>query len=136
MSSHKIIHRVQYYETDAMGIVHHSNYIRWFETARTEFLRNEGIPYSQLEDMKLMAPVTGVECNYKYAAKYDDEVVVNTKLIEFNGIRFKCQYEVYCKDKLIVTGSSLHVFTNEQLRPINIRKAHIEIYEKMMGLLS
>jgi len=136
MNTHEIVHRVQYYETDAMGIVHHSNYIRWFETARTEFLRREGIPYSWLEEIKLMAPVLSVECKYKYPAKYDDEVTIKMKLSEFNGIKFKCQYEVICGEKTLVTGTSAHVFTNENMRPINISKNYKEVFEKMMSMLS
>ena len=56
---------VKYYETDRMGVVHHSNYIRWFEEARVEFMRDIGLPYSHMEDEGIMVPVVTVECKYK-----------------------------------------------------------------------
>ena len=64
--------RVQYYETDRMGIVHHSNYIRWFEEARTDFLRNNGIVYSDLEQSGVMIPVVNVSCRFRTPARYDE----------------------------------------------------------------
>ncbi len=63
---------VQYYETDRMGIVHHSNYIRWFEEARTDFLRNNGIVYSDLEQSGVMIPVVNVSCRFRTPARYDE----------------------------------------------------------------
>lgn len=135
MYTHEIKHRVQYYETDAMGIVHHSNYIRWFETGRTEFLRAVGMPYSWLEANQLMAPVLGIECEYKSAAKYDDEVTIYTSFAELKGARIFYQYQVFREETLLVTGKSIHAFTNAQMRPILLRKTHPELYQKIMNLL-
>ena len=58
-------HKVQYYETDKMGITHHSNYIRWMEEARVDFLEKEGWPYQRFEEEGLISPVISVECRYK-----------------------------------------------------------------------
>ena len=59
------VHKVQYYETDKMGIVHHSNYIRWMEEARIDFLERMGWPYDRLENEGIISPVIGVDCKYK-----------------------------------------------------------------------
>lgn len=70
--------RVRYYETDTMGITHHSNYLRWFEVARTEYLRAAGMAYRSLEDMGLGCPLTSASCRYLKSSRYDDLVTVQT----------------------------------------------------------
>ena len=74
----RVTFRVRYYETDMMGITHHSNYLRWFEVARTEYLREAGMPYRSLEDMGLDCPVIGVRCRYLHPSRYDDLITVQT----------------------------------------------------------
>ena len=117
-------HRVAYYETDQMGIVHHSNYIRWFEEARDEAVRSCGIDYRQIEAQGILMPVVHVECDYKSAAKYGDLVRIHAIPRYFNGIRLRYDYEVRGEDgSLIVTGSSEHCFIDALNRkPLNLRK--------------
>ena len=67
-------HRVQYYETDQMGIVHHSNYIRWFEEARIDWMRHCGISYREMEKQGIIVPVLGVEATYRQMVHFDDLV--------------------------------------------------------------
>ena len=86
--------RVQYYETDRMGIVHHSNYIRWFEEARTDFLRNNGIVYSDLEQSGVMIPVVNVSCRFRTPARYDEWIEITTTPTAYNGARLDFSYEV------------------------------------------
>ena len=69
-------HKAQYYETDQMGIVHHSNYIRWFEEARTEFLNAIGFGYKKLEEQGIISPVLSVTCTFKQMTYYEDEVYI------------------------------------------------------------
>ena len=118
------IHRVAYYETDQMGIVHHSNYIRWFEEARDEVVREYGIDYRQIEAQGVLMPVVNVACDYKSAAKYGDKVSVYALPRYFNGIRLRYEYEVRGEDgSLIVTGRSEHCFIDAQSRkPLNLKK--------------
>ena len=118
------IHRVAYYETDQMGIVHHSNYIRWFEEARDEVVREYGIDYRQIEALGILMPVVNVACDYKSAAKYGDKVSVYALPRYFNGIRLRYEYEVRGEDgSLIVTGRSEHCFIDAQSRkPLNLKK--------------
>ena len=68
------LHKVQYYETDKMGVTHHSNYIRWMEEARVAFLDEIGWNYAQLESMGISSPVIGVQGDYKNTTTFNDEV--------------------------------------------------------------
>ena len=105
-------HKVQYYETDCMGIVHHSNYIRWFEEARTDFLEQLGIGYDKMEQMGILSPVVSVGCEYKTMAKFGETVIIEAKIKEYNGISLVLDYVV--SDKLTgevrAVGTSKHCF--------------------------
>ena len=131
------IHRVAYYETDQMGIVHHSNYIRWFEEARDEVVRAYGIDYRQIEAQGVLMPVVNVACDYKSAAKYGDKVSVYALPRYFNGIRLRYEYEVRGEDgSLIVTGRSEHCFIDAQSRkPLNLKKRMPQYCEALSRLV-
>ena len=77
------IHKVKYYETDKMGITHHSNYIRWMEEARVDFLEKIGFPYDKLEEDGIISPVIGINCEYKESTKFNDEVLIEVNVKEF-----------------------------------------------------
>ena len=130
-------HRVAYYETDQMGIVHHSNYIRWFEEARDEVVREYGIDYRQIEALGILMPVVNVACDYKSAAKYGDKVSVYALPRYFNGIRLRYEYEVRGEDgSLIVTGRSEHCFIDAQSRkPLNLKKRMPQYCEALSRLV-
>ena len=82
-------HKVQYYETDKMGIVHHSNYIRWMEEARTDFLSQIGWDYKRLEEMGVISPVTAVDCKYLVSTYFSDVITISVKVEEFRGVKLK-----------------------------------------------
>ena len=118
-------HRVAYYETDQMGVVHHSNYIRWFEEARDDFVRRNGIDYRLVEAEGVLLPVKSVSCDYRSAAGYGDLVEIAVRPVYFNGVRLRCEYEVRRKEDgaLIVTGRSEHCYIDAATRrPLNLRK--------------
>ncbi len=124
--------KANYYETDQMGVVHHSNYIRWFEEARIEYMNRKGYPYSKMEEMGVMIPVTEVDCKYRIPVKFAQEVLIYTGIDLFDGLRLTIAYEVRDKetDKLLVTGHSKHCFVNaETFRPIRLNKEHPEMAE-------
>jgi len=128
-----------YYETDKMGIVHHSNYIRWFEEARLDFMRKAGMIYTDVEKEDILMPVISVNCKYKVPVAFDDEVKIITKLTFFNGIRMKYSYEIYkTKDgSLSAYGESEHCFIDEKTRePINLKKRDSRFIAKGIQLLS
>ena len=88
------IHKVQYYETDQMAIVHHSNYIRWFEEARVDFLDKIGYGYKTMEEQGIISPVTKVNCNYKSMTRFGETVRIEAKILLFNGITLKIGYHI------------------------------------------
>ena len=97
---------VRYYETDQMGIVHHSNYIRYFECGRIAMLDEVGLPMHKIEEMGLMMPIISVECRYKYPAKLGDRLKIVTRFDELPRARFTVFSEVYNQDgQLLVEGS-------------------------------
>ncbi len=128
---------VQYYETDRMGIVHHSNYIRWFEEARTDFLRNNGIVYSDLEQSGVMIPVVNVSCRFRTPARYDEWIEITTTPTAYNGARLDFSYEVRnASGKLLATGTSEHCFMDAQRWvPINMKRKQPEQHARMAALL-
>src|SRR5690625_7958920 len=91
---HQHLLRVHYKATDQMGVVHHANYISWFEMGRTEMMRHLGIAYREMEDLGLLLPVLDVKVKYHKPAHYDDCVAVYTTLEEFSPIRLTFKYEV------------------------------------------
>jgi len=106
----RVTFRVRYYETDMMGITHHSNYIRWLELARTEYLRQAELTYRTLEDMGLSCPVTGVRCRFLHPSRYDDLVTVQTWVKSYDGLRLTMAYLVFVDDRLILDGETDHAF--------------------------
>lgn len=118
------IHKVQYYETDRMGITHHSNYIRWMEEARVDFLDRAGYGYAKLEAAGIISPVLSVECQYKHATTFDDEIRIGVRIAEFRGARLIIDYTMTnaATDLLVLTGRSSHCFTDAQGQPILLKK--------------
>ncbi len=119
---------VFYYETDRMGIVHHSNYIRWFEEARLDWMKQIGWDYKTIEDDDVIIPVLSVNAEYKTMSRYGDTFIITVKLAEYTGIRIGFSYEVHDKEtgELRCTGSSCHCLLDENNRPVIIRKRYPE----------
>lgn len=129
--------KINYYETDKMGVVHHSNYIRFFEEARCRFLEDADLPYDVMESNGIMSPVLGVSCKYKQHVTFGDLIDIRCYIKDFNGVRFTVNYEIYNKanDTLCVSGETNHCFTDSNLKPMNLKKHHIDVYEKFMSLI-
>lgn len=129
--------RVQYYETDQMGIVHHSNYIRWFEEARTAYMDQNGIGYADVEALGVQIPVVNISCSYHTAVKFGETVAIDTRLAFFNGVRAIYEYKIYPADgdTLLAEGKSEHCFIDAQSRaPLNVKKRLPE-YSAIMNQL-
>ena len=92
------IHKVQYYETDKMGITHHSNYIRWMEEARVAYLEQIGWSYDKLEQAGIISPVLSVDCKYKESTTFPDEIEINVVLQSFGPVRMTLSYEMTNKN--------------------------------------
>lgn len=126
--------KVAYYETDQMGIVHHSNYIRWFEEARIDFLSQIGLPYSKMEEEGIMIPVLSAACEYKNAMRFGQRFQITLRIVSFSGVKFCVLYEVTDADtgKLHATGESGHCFVTNAMIPIRMKKEHPDIYANLM----
>ena len=108
-------HKVQYYETDQMGIVHHSNYIRWFEEARTDFMEQAGLPYEGLEETGIASAIVDVNAKYHSMVRFGDTVAIITKLFQYTGAAMRFRYEVRDKmsGELRCTGETRQCFVKD-----------------------
>lgn len=129
--------KANYYETDRMTVVHHSNYIRYFEEARVDALEQIDCDCLEMEHMGLIIPVVDVYAKYHKSVGFSDEMKILTKMTYFNGVKLKFEYEIRFAedDSLACSGCSTHCFTNEKGRPISIKKSHPDIYEKLMAVV-
>ena len=114
--------RVIYADTDALGIVYHTNYIKWFEIGRGELLRELGIPYSQIENMGYYLPLTEVNCHYLYPARYDQIVLIETQIIFVKRASIKFRFLIWDEkqEKTLVEGESVHACINKQGKIVRI----------------
>lgn len=128
---------VRYAETDQMGIAHHSNYPIWYEAARTDFIKETGISYSDLEKQGYMLPLLELKSCYKKPAKYEDVLLIMTKIKHISFTRITFYYEVYNKkdNTLINYGETMHVWTDNNLKPVNLKKCAPDIYNLMLRLV-
>lgn len=125
---------VYYYETDRMGIVHHSNYIKWLEEARIDFMEQIGYPFKRIEDEGMMIPVLSVSCTYKKPMRYGEVYSVIIKPISFKGVRFIIEYEIINKTtkEICTLAESSHCFVDDNMKPISVKRKHPELYEAFM----
>ena len=125
------IHKVQYYETDKMGITHHSNYIRWMEEARTDFLEQIGWPYDKTEEGGLLCPVLSVSCEYLEPTTFADQIRIEVKVLKVNPVKFTAGYEMYHMGtgRLVVTGTSEHCMLNKDMKIVRFARVQPEVYQ-------
>ena len=128
MKSFKL--RVYYYDTDKMGVVYHSNYLKWMEIARTEYFRDI-LPYKNIENMGFILPVKSLNIEYIDSAKYDDEIEVFVKIEEINNIKIKFYYEMYDSNKVLkAKAQTVNVFVDKSGKLKRISKEMLEILKK------
>lgn len=127
-------HTVQYYETDKMGITHHSNYIRFMEEARIHFLKEAGWPYEKLEAEGVISPVVSVSCDYKKTTTFPDELEIAVDVLELSPVKFTLGYTMTVGEKVVCTASSSHCLLSADGRPISIPKQYPEFYEALTNL--
>ena len=136
MGKHSYRHIVQYYETDRMGVAHHSNYIRGMEEARVELLAEIGWPYDRLEALGAVSPVTAVECRFRHSCTFADAVDVAVSVESFSGVRLRLRYEMTGADGvLLCEGASEHVFLDRGGKPLRVNKAYPELYKALAGMI-
>ncbi|MBD2844676.1 acyl-CoA thioesterase [Paenibacillus sp. IB182496] len=142
--------RVRYQETDQMAVVFHANYVTWFEVGRTELIRHAGYRYADIEQAGLLLPVTELHCRFGRPARYDDPVMICTRLAAVSAVRiaFESQIRTRAQEddaprwwageeppgELLVEGGTRHVWVNRDWRPMRLDRAQPELHAAIMGL--
>lgn len=122
-------HKVKYYETDKMGVTHHSNYIRFMEEARVEWMENMGWSYKKCEDVGMVSPTLAVNCIYKKNTTFDDIISIKVRLKKYNGLRLTVEYEMSKDGEIVALGETEHCFVNDNFLPLRIKKDYPEFDE-------
>lgn len=128
--------RINYYETDKMKVVHHSNYIRFLEESRIDFLRQIELDYDKMEQEGVIIPVLSVECDFQVPVKFGDVICIVPKLERFTGVKFEMSYCIYSEDFSVLhnVARTTHCFVNDDFKPVRIKKEFPHIYETLKGL--
>lgn len=125
--------RVRYSETDQMGVVYHGSYVPYFEIGRVEWLRKQGVSYKEMEQSGVALPIVSMHLNYKKPARYDDLLIVKTKLKSHASVKieFDCRIENE-NGELLTTAHFILVFVDVKTgRPISPPEYIKTILEKL-----
>lgn len=117
MTTGEIQIRVRYAETDRMGLLHHANYLVYFEQARTELLRVQGATYKDMEDQGFFLVLTRVEVKYLKPAHYDDVLTIRTTVERTTFVRIDHRYEVYCNGALLAEARTTLACVDREGKP-------------------
>jgi acyl-CoA thioester hydrolase len=130
------IRNAKYYETDQMGIIHHSNYIKWLEETRIDLMHEYGVSYKEMETQGIICPVLSVSCQYRSMVHFDDTVEIRPMIAKYNGIKFELEYEIrdFETGELKTTATSSHCFLNSKGRPISLKRECPQIHEKFQKM--
>ena len=133
----RYIHKVHYYETDKMGITHHSNYIRFMEEARMNYLNEAGFTMARLEAEGITSPVISVTCDYKYPSTYDDEIGIEVSLTQYTGVKFVLSYVMrnIKTGNVVAEATSAHCFIDAEGRPVAVKKTFPDLDGKMKSIM-
>ena len=129
---HTYQHEVKYYECDRMGITHHSNYVRFMEEARVDYLDKMGYGFDKVEAEGVVSPVIAISCNYKHSTTFKDLINIKVWVSKFSEVRFDFSYEMRVGDKIVCTAQSTHCFM-EKGRPVAISKRLPELYRSILA---
>lgn len=125
-----------YYETDMMGIVHHSNHIRYFEESRLAYMRSFGCDVLEMEKQGIIIPNVDAYARYFVPVKFGEDVDIEIKLTTFNGTRMEYTYTVKKQDgTLAAEGHTMHCFVKPDFKPMSLKRAFPDYYEKLLAHL-
>ena len=128
-------HLVQYYETDKMGVTHHSNYIRWMEEARVSFLEESGWSFSRLEEEGLVSPVISLRCDYRRPTTFSDSVDIEVGVKEIKGIRIVLSYTMRRESDIVCEAESTHCFMRKDGHVMRIEREMPEFFAFLTSVL-
>ena len=124
-------HKVNYYETDKMGISHHSNYIRFMEEARVDFLSQIGFPFDKIEEEGIISPVIRVEYSYRKTTTFADVISIKVEVDKLSPVKLCLKYELTCNGEVCGIGKSEHCFLNQEGRPVIVEKEKPEFFNAL-----
>lgn len=129
--------KMNYYETDQMGIIHHSNYIRLFEEARLDMMDKKGLGYADIERMGIIIPVLSAECHYLLPLYYNDSIEVHSQVTKFDGIKMELSYEIYKEGdlRLCTKGNTRHCFLDKNMKPFRMKKLYPGLYSQFKEIV-
>ena len=135
-ASFEIEMRVPYFDTDKMQVVHHANYVKYFEIARTEYFRQSGMAYSEMEKFGLQSPVLSIDVKYREPAVYDEIIILSCRMSKLGPASMEFDYEVRNAETGAkhVTGHSRHGIVNSEYRPVALKKKYPEVHEFLTGI--
>ncbi|MDB5035276.1 MAG: thioesterase family protein [Chlorobi bacterium] len=126
--------RVRYRDTDQMGVVYHGVYLEFFETGRTELLRQLGFPYASLEESGVMLPLIDAYIKMLRPARYDNLLTVTATVVRPITARMRIDYEIHYAGALLVSGYTVHAFTTvDGMRPVRPPKSFLEMLDREEG---
>ncbi len=125
------IHKVNYYETDKMAITHHSNYIRFMEEARVDFLSQIGFPFDKIETQGIVSPVIRIEYNYRKTTTFADVISIDVKVEKLSPVKLCLAYTLTCNGEVCGLGKSEHCFLNMEGRPVIVEKEHPDFFKAL-----
>lgn len=113
--SHIYYRKAQYHETDQMGIIHHSNYVKWMEESRISYMDQMGFSYKKVEELGVISPVVDISVSYKKQVTFDDEIQIRVSVKKYNGISLEFNYEFFnvTKEEISTIASSRHCFLRD-----------------------
>lgn len=114
--------KVQYYETDMMGVVHHANYLHWMEEVRIDFMDQMGFPYKRMEAEGVLSPVKSIQVNYLKPCTFGDEVDITVGVKEFNGVVITIKYDMRVNGDPVFSGTSEHVFLDREGKFVRMKR--------------
>ncbi|HRR75361.1 MAG: acyl-CoA thioesterase [Ruminococcus sp.] len=129
---------VFYYETDKMGVVHHSNYIRIFDETRVDYLQQAGIPFEMIEELGILLHTLSVHSEFKRPLVFAEPFAVYMTMTKFNGTTLELDYRIQSRKtgEVNVTGHSVHCFTDMDMKPIRMRNKFPELYQNLKEYLN
>ena len=131
MTPKPFLHEVKYYETDKMGITHHSNYIRFMEEARIDWMDQLGYGFDRMEAEGIVSPVVGVSCNYKKATTFKDVIEITVKVKQLSEVKLVIAYDMRVDGRTVCTGETVHCFFDGG-RPAVIKDRFPTLYDAMI----
>lgn len=129
------IHKVQYYETDKMQITHHSNYARFMEEARTDFMEKIGYSYERMEREEIFSPVIGLHLDFKKPTTYGDIIKIKVDVLEISAARIKFGYTMKVNEEIVCIATSEHCCLNKDGKVIAVKKQNPELYNLLESLI-